>query len=193
VILTKAERQRGTRIARHEWLHDAGLSIMYAYFRRSYGPGPFDGEEGVPSREWRIKRNCSLTPLQSLAATVFLMALIVAIGVAAAFAFGVWLALPFSMLCTVAVGIAFIAYSRHATDGEVLTFAPPFVIVEVHDRGRRTMHRMNAARLAVSLGDSDGAVYLCDGWQRIPVGRQLPAAARAEFVRQLRRFIVAGC
>jgi len=166
---------------------------MYAYFRRSYGPGPFDGEEGVPSREWRIKRNCSLTPLQSLAATVFLMALIVAIGVAAAFAFGVWLALPFSMLCTVAVGIAFIAYSRHATDGEVLTFAPPFVIVEVHDRGRRTMHRMNAARLAVSLGDSDGVVYLCDGWQRIPVGRQLPAAARAEFVRQLRRLIVADC
>jgi len=147
----------------------------------------------VPSREWRIKRNCSLTPRQSLAATVFLMALDLAIGVAAAFAFGAWLTLPFSMLCTVAVGIAFIAYSRHATDGEVLTFAPPFVIVEVHDRGRRTMHRMNAARLAVSLGDSDGVVYLCDGWQRIPVGRQLPAAARAEFVRQLRRFIVAGC
>ena len=166
---------------------------MYAYFRRSYGPGPFDDEGGVPTREWRLKRNCSLTPRQSLAATVFLMALVLAIGVAAAFASGVWLALPFSMLCTVAVGIAFIAYARHATDGEVLTFAPPFVIVEIHERGRRTMHRMNAARLSVSLGDSDGAVYLCDGWQRIPVGRQLPAAARAEFVRQLRRFIVDDC
>ncbi|MBP0592635.1 DUF2244 domain-containing protein [Paraburkholderia sp. LEh10] len=165
---------------------------MYAYFRRSYGPGPFDGEGCVPSREWRIKRNCSLTPRQSLAATAFLMALVLATGVAAAFAFGVWLALPFSMLCTLSVGIAFIAYSRHATDGEVLTFAPPFVIVEAHEGGRRTIHRMNAARLAVSL-DSDGVVYLCDGWQRIPVGRQLPAAARTEFVRQLRRFIVADC
>ncbi|OYD59982.1 UNVERIFIED_ORG: putative membrane protein [Burkholderia sp. CF145] len=183
----------GRAAARHEWLRDAGLSIMYAYFRRSYGPGPFDDEGGVPTREWRLKRNCSLTPRQSLAATVFLMALVLAIGVAAAFASGVWLALPFSMLCTVAVGIAFIAYARHATDGEVLTFAPPFVIVEIHECGCRTMHRMNAARLSVSLGDSDGAVYLCDGWQRIPVGRQLPAAARAEFVRQLRRFIVDDC
>jgi uncharacterized membrane protein len=192
-MLTKAERQSGTRIARQEWLNDAGLSIMYAYFRRSYRPGPFDGEGGVPSREWRIKRNCSLTPRQSLAATAFLMALVLAIGMAAAFAFGVWLALPFSMLCTVAVGVAFIAYSRHATDGEVLTLAPPFLIVEVDESGRHTMHRMNAARLAVSLSDSDGAVYLCDGWQRVPVGRQLPAAARAEFVRQLRRFIVADC
>ncbi len=166
---------------------------MYASFRRSYGPDPFDGGGAGPSREWRIKRNCSLTPRQSLAATVFLMVLVLAIGVAAAFAFGEWLALPFSMLCTVAVGIAFIAYCRHATDGEVLTFAPPFVIVEVHECGRRTIHWMSAARLAVSLGDNDGAVYLCDGWQRIPVGRQLPAAARAEFVRQLRRFIVADC
>lgn len=164
---------------------------MYAYFRLSYGPGPFYDEGDGPSREWRIKRNCSLTPRQSLAATVFLMALVLAIGVAAALAFGGWLALPFSMLCILAIGIAFVAYCRHATDGEVLTFAPPFVIVEVHECGRRTMHRMNAARLAVSLGDSDGTIYLCDGWQRIVVGRQLPAAARAEFVRQLRRFIVA--
>jgi hypothetical protein len=46
--------------------------------------------------------------------------------------------------------------------------------------------------LTVSLDDSDSAtVYLCDGWQRIPVGRQLPVAARKEFVQQLRRFIAA--
>ncbi|WP_206996979.1 DUF2244 domain-containing protein [Trinickia mobilis] len=147
----------------------------------------------MPVCEWRIKRNCSLTPWQSLAATALLVAFVLAIGVAAALAFGVWLALPFSMLWILAIGIAFVVNAGHATDGEVVTLAPPFVIIETDDRGRRTMHRMKAARLALLLDDSNGAVYFCDGWQRIPVGRQVPAATRAEFVRELRRFIVAGC
>ena len=164
---------------------------MYAYFRQTFGP--LGGDEGPPIGEWRIGRNCSLTPRQSLGATLLLIALVLAIGVASAVSFGVWLALPFSMLYVAAIGVAFVAYSRHATDGETLRFVPPFVIVEVEDGGRRTVHRMNAARLRVFFDDSEGtAVYLCDGWQRVNVGRQLPIAARTEFVRQLRRFIAAG-
>jgi uncharacterized membrane protein len=167
---------------------------MYAYFRQTRGPfGSSGGEEGAPICEWRIKRNCSLTPRQSLAATTFLIALVALIGVGSAVSFGVWLALPFSFLYVLAIGIAFVAYSRHATDGETLRLVPPFMIVEVDEGGRRTVHRMNAARLTVLLDSGDEAqVYLCDGWQRINVGRQLPTAARQEFVRQLRRFIVVG-
>lgn len=169
-------------------------SAMYAYFRQTRGPfGSSGGEEGAPICEWRIKRNCSLTPRQSLAATTFLIALVALIGVGSAVSFGVWLALPFSFLYVLAIGIAFVAYSRHATDGETLRLVPPFMIVEVDEGGRRTVHRMNAARLTVLLDSGDEAqVYLCDGWQRINVGRQLPTAARQEFVRQLRRFIVVG-
>jgi uncharacterized membrane protein len=162
---------------------------MYAYFRQTFGPIGGDGDD-APVGEWRIRRNCSLTPRQSLAATLLLIALVLMIGIASAVFFGVWLALPFALLYIVAISIAFVAYTRHATDGETLRFAPPFVIVEVEEGGRRTVHRMNAARLTVFIDKDDKtAVYLCDGWQRVNVGRQLPVAAREEFVRQLRRFI----
>ncbi|MCG5072712.1 DUF2244 domain-containing protein [Paraburkholderia tagetis] len=160
--------------------------------RRSGGPGPFDDEDGAPLCEWRIKRNCSLTPRQSLGATVLLMALVCAVGGAAALAFGLWLALPFSALCVGLVGGAFLVYARHATDGERLTFAPPFVLVEVEERCRRTQYRLSAARFSVMLDDGDAAIWLSDGWQRIAVGRQLPRAGRAELVRQLRRVVAAG-
>jgi uncharacterized membrane protein len=164
---------------------------MHAYFRQTYGP--FGGEEGPPTGEWRIKRNCSLTPRQSVAATALLMALVLAIGTAAAVSFGVWLALPFAAFYVLAIAGAFVVYSRHATDGETLRIVPPFVIVEVEDGGKRTVYRMSAARLTVLVdSDDDTTVYLCDGWQRINVGRQLSASARVEFVQQLRRFIAAG-
>jgi uncharacterized membrane protein len=118
---------------------------------------------------------------------------VLAIGMASAVFLGVWLALPFAMLYIVAIGCAFVAYTRHATDGETLRFVPPYMIVEVEQGGRRTVHHMNAARVTVSLDDDDGpAVYLCDGWQRVRVGRQLPVAARGQFAQQLRRFIEAS-
>jgi uncharacterized membrane protein len=165
---------------------------MYAYFRQAFGPVD-GGDDDPPICEWRIRRNCSLTPRQSLGATVLLIVLMLAIGVASATFFGVWLAMPFAMLYTVAIGVAFIAYTRHATDGETLRLAPPFVVVEIDDGGRHTVHRMNAARLTVFTDQYEGtAVYLCDGWQRVRVGRQLPIDARPEFVRQLRRFVTAG-
>jgi uncharacterized membrane protein len=164
---------------------------MYAYFRQTFGP--IGGGDAPPIGEWRIRRNCSLTPRQSLAATFLLIALVLAIGMASAVFLGVWLALPFAMLYIVAIGCAFVAYTRHATDGETLRFVPPYMIVEVEQGGRRTVHHMNAARVTVSLDDDDGpAVYLCDGWQRVRVGRQLPVAARGQFAQQLRRFIEAS-
>ncbi len=166
---------------------------MYASFRQTFGPSrSSNGDDGTPICEWRIKRNCSLTPRQSFTATAFLMTVVVSVGLTSAFSFGVWLAVPFSLLCVFAILAAFIAYSRHATDGETLRLAPPFLIVEVDDGGEHFVHRMNAARLTVFLDTDDGAsIYLCDGWQRINVGRQLPVAAREEFARQLRSFISA--
>jgi uncharacterized membrane protein len=161
---------------------------MYAYFRQTFGP--IGGDDAGPIREWRIRRNCSLTPRQSLSATLVSVALVLAMNAASVIFFRLWFAVPFAMLYASAIVAAFVAYAKHATDGETLRLVPPFVIVEIDDGVRHTVHRMNATRLTVCTDEREHmTVYLCDGWQRIPIGRQLPVSARAELAEQLRRFV----
>ena len=66
---------------------------------------------------WFLKRNCSITPAQL--GWLYASQCVVTLGIGTFFWFqGAKLVLPFAWLELMAVGSAFLVYSRHATDGE---------------------------------------------------------------------------
>src|SRR5690606_17313129 len=85
----------------------------------SYVPNPVLRFPTVSGQtiHWFLKRNCSITPSQLGWLYASLCVVSLAIG------FGFWvrgarLVLPFAWLELAAVGVAFLFYARHATDGE---------------------------------------------------------------------------
>ena len=84
---------------------------------------------------WHLVRNCSITPRQLGVLYVSLCAVSTVIG--AGFRFqGASLVAPFAVLELLAVGIAFLIYARHATDGERVLLAQGCLEVEVEQAGR---------------------------------------------------------
>ncbi len=85
---------------------------------------------------WRLRRNCSVTPAQLLA--VYLMLCGVSLAIGAFFWFqGATFVMGFTSLELLAVGLAFMAYARHATDGEWISLQGESLVVERETAGRR--------------------------------------------------------
>ena len=104
--------------------------------------------------EWFLRRNCALTPVQLswfyLSLCIFSLAI----------CFGFWLlgavfVLPFASLELLAVGICFLVYARHATDGERIFLDGGRLIVELENAGRleRKEFRREWVRVEPSFGD----------------------------------------
>ncbi len=92
---------------------------------------------------------------------------------------GVWYVLPFSGLEMVAVGIALLAYCRHATDKERITLDVGGLVVEADDGSRHRVVRMNPVwvRVAAKSGD-DTAVILRKRGREIVVARYVAERER---------------
>lgn len=80
------------------------------------------------TREWTLRRNCSLSPRQVARAYAVLCAgsLAVAVGF---LAHGVWLVLAFSLVELALVGLALLLYARHATDHERIALSESGLLV----------------------------------------------------------------
>ncbi len=73
-----------------------------------------------PSVQWRLKRNCSVTPVQL--GWMYLSLCTVSLGIGVFFWMqGATLVLAFAGLEVAVVGLAFLAYARHAADGEMIS------------------------------------------------------------------------
>ena len=69
------------------------------------------------SIHWFLKRNCSVTPSQL--GWLYASLCVISLGIGTVFwVNGAPLVLPFAWLELTAVGVAFMLYARHATDGE---------------------------------------------------------------------------
>src|SRR5687768_13428797 len=77
---------------------------------------------GLPRLEWLLRRNCSLAPRQFIAVLGSLALLAAAIA-ALFWSQGAPLVVPFASLELLALVVALIAYTRHATDRERLLLA----------------------------------------------------------------------
>jgi uncharacterized membrane protein len=84
---------------------------------------------------WFLKRNCSVTPTQ----LGWFYASLCAVSLAIATFFwlhGATLILPFAWLELGAVGLAFLAYARHAADGERISLQGRRLVVELESAGQ---------------------------------------------------------
>ncbi len=149
-------------------------------------------QPGPDGWRWLLKRNCALTPRQCLWA--FFLACAGALSVAGAFwAMGARLVLPFAVLESSAVALAFFWYARHATDRETLVLDEQRLVVEWEQAG--TVQRSELARHWLRVedaGSASGLVELRAGAARVRVGRYVQPAHRRQLAREL-RWALAGC
>ncbi|MGE0348185.1 DUF2244 domain-containing protein [Hydrogenophaga sp.] len=137
--------------------------------------------------EWSLKRNCSITPAQLgwLYASMCVVSLAVA---GFCWSLGATLVLLFAALELVAVGAAFLAYARHATDRECIHLRPGRLVVELETAGRTK--RCEFAREWVNVetsGDSGELIEVRGGGQSVRVGWFLRSDLRPVLAREIRQ------
>lgn len=149
-----------------------------------------DGAGGRrPALQWVLQRNCSITPRQLMA--VYLSLCLLAMLISAGFWWqGAPLVTAFAGVELLLVGIALLAYARHAGDREVLTLAGRSLAVE-QCHGSRVEHAdFQAEWLKVEPVAGQGSlVELSARGQSIRVGRLLRPEARGAFAQELRRAV----
>ncbi|MBX3622038.1 MAG: DUF2244 domain-containing protein [Rhizobacter sp.] len=146
----------------------------------------------VPRTRWRLARNCSLTPRQTLCAWAPL------VGVCLVFAalfhllgFG-WIAV-FCLVEVAAVAAALLAYARHARDGDTLVLQGDTLTVEQQHGPATQCTQLQASGVRVAAAhEPDRVLVLCHGGRRIEVGREVSADRRSLAERELRAALRLG-
>jgi uncharacterized membrane protein len=137
---------------------------------------------------WALKRNCSVTP------SVFLASCAVILTPPLFFAVfflirGLW---PITVFCSaemIGLTLAFLAFARHAMDGErVWLFTDGQLVVEITDGRQCKRHILNAAwtRLDADTKNPDN-LWLCQGRTRLQLGRHVRVPQREAFGRELKK------
>jgi uncharacterized membrane protein len=144
------------------------------------------------AREWIIKRNCSITPKQLL--MVYAVLCSVSLSIAIFFTLrGAWYVLGFAVLEMAAVGIAFLHFGRHATDGEHLELTDRHLVVKLTQSGKERCFYLEPHSIRIDLPRSrDGLIRLEDGSARVEIGRFLNYSKRREFAAELGHYLSAG-
>ena len=136
---------------------------------------------------WFLKRNCSVTPAQL--GWLYGSLCVVSLGIGAFFWFeGAVLILPIAALELAAVGAAFVAYARHATDRETISLDGRQLVVEVEHAGRRERAEFDREWVRVEPGVSDGSlVELSARGRHVNVGRYLRPELRPVLAQEIRK------
>jgi uncharacterized membrane protein len=136
---------------------------------------------------WFLKRNCSVTPAQLgwLYGTLCVLSL----GIGTIFWYqGAVLILPFAALELAAVGVAFLAYARHATDGETISLEGRQLVVELENAGHLQRAEFDRDWVRVEPGVSDRSlVELSARGRRVNVGRYLRPELRPVLAQEIRK------
>jgi uncharacterized membrane protein len=149
----------------------------------------FAFREGSAGFSLTLKRNCSISPAGLLCVFAALAAVSAAIGVGFAIA-GAWPVLPFVGLEIVALGVAFVAYGRHAADYERIELARGRLTVEVGVAERVARYELDSRRANVVVEKDEGygaRVLLRGAEEELEIGRHLDAESRVELAARLSR------
>ncbi|MEO0318559.1 MAG: hypothetical protein RL404_2236 [Pseudomonadota bacterium] len=144
----------------------------------------------MATREWILKKNCSITPRQLAEAY---MALCVASFLVASYfvVHGAWLVLVFSVLEMAAVGVAFMYFARHATDRELIALGDEGLVVQLVQAEQVSQYWMNPQRTRVELPDiRHGLIGLEADGDRVEVGRYLTEQKRRAFAQELKNELI---
>jgi uncharacterized membrane protein len=99
---------------------------------------------------------------------------------------GAWLVLPFAGLELLGLGIALLAYARHAADYERVSVTDGMLVVETASASRITREVFNPRWVRVELGESFRApVVLRSDKRSVQVGLYLDPYRRRKFAQEL--------
>lgn len=160
----------------------AGSALGEAF---ATGDGSVATSQLTQGRHWKLGRNCSLAPKQLL--LVFVLLSMLSLGVAVFF----WLmgapwVLPFACVELLALGVAFVVYTRHAGDAEWVALVGERLLVARCHGGRWT--HWQASRWTVRVGLSpNGLVELRSASWCLQLGALARSGQREQLVRELRQ------
>ena len=141
---------------------------------------------GEHSVQWLLKRNCSTTPRQMMGFYASLSGVSLLIGIFF-WLQGATLVMPFAWLEIVAIGLALLVYSRHATDSERIRLQPGRLTVE-HVSGR-SIERVEFSPAWVRIEPQHGdrsLIELSGQGRHIAVGRFVRPELRRQLAEELR-------
>ena len=136
--------------------------------------------------EWRLVRNCSLTPRQVMA--VFAVTCVIHAGIAGVFwSLGYPLVAAFCTAGLFALAAALLCYARHAGDGDCIKLHDGCLTIEQRHGSRLQRTELPAQWTRVTAPPGrDPEVRVSARGVEIPLGRQAPPASRLALVRELR-------
>ena len=135
---------------------------------------------------WFLKRNCSVTPAQL--GWLYASICVVSLGIGTFFwVQGAKLILPFAWLELAVVGLAFMAYARHATDGEKISLQDGQLVVELENAGRleRAEFQRELVRIEPKTGDHS-LIEVSGRGRSVEVGRYVRPELRPALAREIR-------
>ena len=136
---------------------------------------------------WFLQRNCSVSPLQL--AWLYASLCVVSLGIGTVFWWhGATLVLPFAWIELIAVGAAFVAYGRHAADGERISLQGRQLVVELETAGRLERAEFDREWVRVEPSAADRSLIEVSGRGRsVNVGRYLRPELRPVLAQEIRR------
>ena len=154
------------------------------------GPWFFGHEvvlSGLPALQWLLRPNCSVSPRQVGLMYLSLCCVSLLIG-AFFYVQGAPFVLAFAGLELAAVGVALLAFARHAGDRETLTLVGRWLQVEQCFGNRVLRTEFGADWLRIEPAAGQGSLVELSGrGQRLLVGRFLRPEQRSAFARELRQ------
>ena len=136
---------------------------------------------------WLLRRNCSIAPAQL--GWIYLGLCMISLAIAAGFWLqGATLILPFAGVELAAVGLAFLAYARHATDREQISLIEQRLVIELENAGRLERAEFDRAWVRIEPSASDTSLIEVSGRgaQPVQVGRYIRPELRPLLARELR-------
>jgi len=136
--------------------------------------------------DWRLARNCSVTPAQL--GWLYLALCVVILTIASAFwMLGARLVMPFAWLEILAVGIAFVIYGRHAADGERISLQGSRLVVELETAGKLERAEFDRGRVRVEPKTGNRSLIMLSAQGRsVEVGRFVRPELRPVLASEIR-------
>lgn len=136
--------------------------------------------------QWFLRRNCSFTPRQL--ALIYLSLCVVSLAIGGLFwVNGATLVLPIAWIELLVVGVAFLVYARHASDGETIRLTERQLVIEQESGGRLSRSEFRREWVRVEPGAADNSLIALSGQGRtVHIGRFVRPELRPVLAREIR-------
>jgi uncharacterized membrane protein len=135
---------------------------------------------------WKLLRNCSVTPAQL--GWLYASLCVISLGIAGGFwLYGATMIMPFAWIELFMVGVAFLVYARHATDGERIVLQGSQLVVEQTSAGKVERAEFNSAWVRVEPQKDDRSLIELSGQgRRVHIGRHIRPELRPALAKEIR-------